>query len=239
MRFHDPAFAAEYDRRLANEGYPGVLLDAVERAIGGCERVLDVGAGSGFFSLPLARLGHRVTAIDPAAPMLALLRAKLDASTGETIVLDNRAWDEWEGDAADACICVHALYPMRDPAAALVKMKRQARVCVLVVRSVRELPTLSNEIRRRFDRIREQQNYERLAADTFQKNGIPYRVRTVLQTRTSVFHDPDEEARYYSLHLGIDPGEAGRVREILLSLATCAGGVYSYNAKYEDRIILF
>ncbi len=37
--------------------------------------VLDCGAGTGFLSLIAARLGHRVTALDLSAQMLAKLRA--------------------------------------------------------------------------------------------------------------------------------------------------------------------
>ncbi len=49
-------------------------------------RVLDVGGGSGMFAVPLARLGHAVTVVDPSADALATLRRRADtAGVGEGI----------------------------------------------------------------------------------------------------------------------------------------------------------
>jgi S-adenosylmethionine-dependent methyltransferase len=41
-------------------------------------RVLDVGGGSGVFAVPLARLGHDVTVVDPSADALATLRRRAE-----------------------------------------------------------------------------------------------------------------------------------------------------------------
>jgi S-adenosylmethionine-dependent methyltransferase len=43
-------------------------------------RVLDVGGGSGMFAVPLARLGHDVTVVDPSADTLATLRRRADVA---------------------------------------------------------------------------------------------------------------------------------------------------------------
>jgi len=43
-------------------------------------RVLDVGGGSGMFAVPLARLGHEVTVVDPSADALATLRRRADTA---------------------------------------------------------------------------------------------------------------------------------------------------------------
>lgn len=50
-------------------------------------RILDIGAGTGFLSLTLARLGYQVTAADSAPGMLQQLKAKaadLDVQVAET-----------------------------------------------------------------------------------------------------------------------------------------------------------
>ncbi len=49
-------------------------------------RVLDVGGGSGVFAVPLARLGHEVTVVDPSADALATLRRRADtAGVGDRV----------------------------------------------------------------------------------------------------------------------------------------------------------
>jgi S-adenosylmethionine-dependent methyltransferase len=49
-------------------------------------RVLDVGGGSGMFAVPLARLGHEVTVVDPSADALATLRRRADtAGVGDRV----------------------------------------------------------------------------------------------------------------------------------------------------------
>ena len=49
-------------------------------------RVLDVGGGSGVFAVPLARLGHDVTVVDPSADALATLRRRAEtAGVGERV----------------------------------------------------------------------------------------------------------------------------------------------------------
>lgn len=67
--------------RLADEyrhrpGYPAALLDRL-LALGGGPgaRVAELGAGTGHLALPLAGLGARVTAVEPARAMLEALRA--------------------------------------------------------------------------------------------------------------------------------------------------------------------
>ena len=58
-------------------------------------RVLDVGGGSGMFAVPLARLGHDVTVVDPSADALATLRRRADtAGVGERV-------HAIQGDVAD------------------------------------------------------------------------------------------------------------------------------------------
>ena len=88
-------------------------------------KVLDVGAGTGFVSLLLARQGYSVTALDLAPGMLARLNEKArDAG------LDVRTT---EGDAADpprhnfdAVVERHLLWTLLDPGAALDAWRRAA-----------------------------------------------------------------------------------------------------------------
>ncbi|RBY79239.1 methyltransferase type 11 [Blastococcus sp. TF02-09] len=87
-------------------------------------RVLDVGGGSGMFAVPLARLGHAVTVVDPSADALATL-ARRAATAG---VGDRVEGVQGDGDLLgevfsaptyDLVLCHYVLEVVDDPAVTL------------------------------------------------------------------------------------------------------------------------
>jgi ubiquinone/menaquinone biosynthesis C-methylase UbiE len=62
-----------YDARPA---YPPALIDTLCSGLGDAARVVDVGAGIGHLSVPLAQRGFRVRAVEPAVAMLERLRGR-------------------------------------------------------------------------------------------------------------------------------------------------------------------
>lgn len=66
--------AAAYHHRPP---YPAALIERLLTVAGGpAARVAELGAGTGLLSVPLARLGARVVAVEPARRMLEVLRAE-------------------------------------------------------------------------------------------------------------------------------------------------------------------
>lgn len=70
------AWAGDYDRY--RPGYPVELFEAIANKLPIPRRplVVDLGAGTGRASLAMARLGWRVSAVEPGKPMLDLLRGR-------------------------------------------------------------------------------------------------------------------------------------------------------------------
>ena len=70
----------------ARPAYPAALIERLSALAGpasttdSSRHILDVGAGTGQLSLPLAERGHRVTAIEPAAAMLHVLEGRARAA---------------------------------------------------------------------------------------------------------------------------------------------------------------
>lgn len=81
-------------------------------------RVLDVGAGTGFLSLPAARLGHDVTAADLSGEMLSQLTRKAEAE-GLAVATVAAGADEPPAGPFDAVMCRHLLWTLEDPWVAL------------------------------------------------------------------------------------------------------------------------
>jgi 2-polyprenyl-3-methyl-5-hydroxy-6-metoxy-1,4-benzoquinol methylase len=97
-------------------------------------RVLDVGGGSGVFAVPLARLGHRVTVVDPSADALATLhrRAGTDG-VGERVRGvqgdGDRLAEVLAGEEPyDLALCHSVLEVVDDPAATLRQIAQAVRV---------------------------------------------------------------------------------------------------------------
>jgi SAM-dependent methyltransferase len=90
-------------------------------------RVLDVGGGSGMFAVPLARLGHDVTVVDPSADALATLgRRAGTAGVGERVRglqgdgdLLHEVLPAVGGDGYDLALCHFVLEVVDDPAVTL------------------------------------------------------------------------------------------------------------------------
>ena len=58
----------------ARPGYPSAIVDRLVALSGGTGPAVDLGAGTGLLSLPLAARGVSVRAVEPAAAMLDVLR---------------------------------------------------------------------------------------------------------------------------------------------------------------------
>lgn len=98
-------------------------------------RVLDVGGGSGNFAVPLARLGHDVTVVDPSADALATLQRRAGtAGVGERVrgvqgdgdrlheLLDahqHTPGQDGVGGTYDLALCHSVLEVVDDPGATL------------------------------------------------------------------------------------------------------------------------
>jgi len=116
----DPAEQAAWSAALANLLPPPPC------------RVLDCGAGTGFLSLLVARLGHQVTALDLSPGMLSRLRAKADAA-GLTIDVVEGPAEAPPAGPFDAVIERHLLWTLPTPAAALRAWREAAPAGRLVL----------------------------------------------------------------------------------------------------------
>ncbi|MFD8279034.1 class I SAM-dependent methyltransferase [Streptomyces solisilvae] len=109
-----------YDR--ARPGYPPELFDDLAEVAGtgpGC-RVLEVGAGTGKATLPLAERGCRITAVELGADMAAVARRNLAGFEAvEIVTADFETWP-LPKEPFDAVVAATAFHWI-DPAVRMVK----------------------------------------------------------------------------------------------------------------------
>ena len=86
------AKAPKEERDLADELINrGLRWREIERRLDGVKTILDVGGGTGAFSIPLARRGYAVTHLDLSSAMLEVARQKAGDTTGLSLVKGNAA----------------------------------------------------------------------------------------------------------------------------------------------------
>jgi SAM-dependent methyltransferase len=95
--------------------------------------ILDVGAGTGRASLPLAGRGHPVTAVERNPGMAAALREEAAAAGVEVRVIE-ASWPDAAAVAGcrDLVLCAHVVYDVADVGPFLQALHRAARVAVVL-----------------------------------------------------------------------------------------------------------
>lgn len=121
------AWAADYDR--FRPGYPVVLFDEIAERLELPERprVADLGAGTGLASLAMALRGWRVTAVEPGAPMLDVLRERAIAQGHAVASVQAGAEDTTLETASVDLVTAAQAFHWFDHATAVPEMARITR----------------------------------------------------------------------------------------------------------------
>jgi SAM-dependent methyltransferase len=113
--------------------------------------ILDVGAGTGRFTLSLAPLVDRVIAVEPSAAMLNYLRQDATAKGLTNISFVQSNWQEASDKLqADIVICSHVVYPIRDIEPFLLKLQSASLGTCFIYARATHMDALTADIWRHF-----------------------------------------------------------------------------------------
>lgn len=124
-------------RRLdaGDSAKPDTLLDFLVEKLAPEMTVLDIGAGIGRWTLPMARAVRHVTAVEPLSGMREILRQRAERQGVRNLSLVEVPWMEAEVPPHDAAVAAHATYASADLLSFVRKMEASARrLCALALR---------------------------------------------------------------------------------------------------------
>jgi ubiquinone/menaquinone biosynthesis C-methylase UbiE len=127
--------ATPLDYAAWRESTLGRVTERLERAVvlelaGPCRGIdlLDVGAGDGAYALPLAKVGTRVTALDPSVPALRVVAGRArDSGSRLVLVAGGAEALPFEAGTFDLAIAVTVLCSVRAPQQAVCEIARVLR----------------------------------------------------------------------------------------------------------------
>lgn len=128
-----PDFDASVKRRQ-RQG-PDPLMEAVARQVRPTDTVVDIGAGTGRWTVFLAGIARTVTALEPSPAMLGILESNVAAAGVTNVAVVRGEWEAAEVAGHDVALSSHSMYSSPNLVGFVRKMERVARrTCVLVMR---------------------------------------------------------------------------------------------------------
>ena len=134
--FWTPRRARWFNQAVQISDFPAQTLKALEPVLVGCRSVLDVGAGVGALSVPLARTVEAVTAMEPSPAMLEELRANLARHHLRNVTCIPAAWGKTEVPPHDLILVANVSPVFTDLLGFLTTAEPLARRAIALVQNV-------------------------------------------------------------------------------------------------------
>ncbi len=131
-----PRRARWFSQAVQISNFPAQTLKALEPVLVGCRSVLDVGAGVGALTIPLARSVESVTALEPSPAMLDELRANLTRNRLGNVTCLPAAWGKTEVPPHDLILVANVAPIFTDLLAFLMAAEPLARRAIALVQNV-------------------------------------------------------------------------------------------------------
>ena len=134
--FWTPRRARWFAQAVQVSDFPAQALKALEPILVGCRSVLDVGAGVGALTVPLAKSVEEVTALEPAPAMLEELRANLARHRLTNVTCIPEAWGKPTLPSHDLILVANVSSIFDDLLSFLTSAEPLARRAIALVQNV-------------------------------------------------------------------------------------------------------
>lgn len=124
----EKAEAYDAGTRRKNRERADTLVKFVVNDLKPGDTAIDIGAGTGRWTVPLAEVASKVTAIEPAGAMMDILKRNAgEAGVVDKVNLVSSTWEEADVAVHDVVTCAHAMYMSPDFVNFVRSMESHAR----------------------------------------------------------------------------------------------------------------
>lgn len=230
--FHDKKTAKKYEERTKkkNREKKDELLDFVCSRLNLQDTVLDIGAGTGRWTVPMAKNAKSVTAVEPSQAMLDILKQKVvDENLGNVSYI-KEDWEKAEAGVYDVVVGAHSIYGIPDLAAVIAKIERSARNwCYLGLRMVAIDGIMSELSRKIYGHPNDSTNFT-IAYNALYSMGIYANVlveqQSISRWRNVSIEEALERAKRHLYLKAEDTSHDAVIREVLERRLTLTDGEY-------------
>ena len=236
--FDDRDFASFYEMQLLSNGYPGILLDRVSSLLDEKSTLIDIGAGTGAFTVPLSRKIKEVTAVEPSSAMSYFLRKKINKNGNINLI--SKRWEdigENEIKAHDIILAVNSLYCVMDIKNALQKMLYLTKKYLFIITGIKSgfYCNIWKEFKDKpYCRPRSWYYLYNLLAELGIKPGI----EIIRSKHSSFYNDIDQAYNYWSFRLDLAPCQHDDLLKYLKNNLAYKNSKLFYEEEVSYAIIL-
>jgi len=226
---------------FSREARPDPFLERVLAYVDGRSTVLDVGAGAGRHSVPLARVVRRVFAVEPSAALASHLREWAQEEGLGNIEVIEGTWPEVNAPTCDVAICAHVLYPLAEIEPFLRRLHDSARRrCFLWLHAEQTALESLGLWERFYGEPRARQPTFRDVMPVLWQMGLRPNLEMSEIPESWSWGSMDEAAQAFREHLAIPEDEATEARlreELAAALVEREGRLYVPKDVYRSAII--
>jgi 2-polyprenyl-3-methyl-5-hydroxy-6-metoxy-1,4-benzoquinol methylase len=130
--------ASKYDDRPTLYDYSKEVFNLIDELIDEGKTLIEIGVGTGKFTIPLSKKCKGIIAIDFSKDMLNVIEGKTKDLNINNISTLQGKWEEIEIDKSDYILSVNSLYRIWNIKDALIKMNNTANEKVIIVRTIQK-----------------------------------------------------------------------------------------------------
>ena len=235
-----------YESWLAKSPYKQLVWQRLAPLLAGETSFLDIGAGTGVFSLAAAQIVPNVCCVEFAPNMRQRIHDQAVSQKKHIICL---AMD-WEQvvperlDQYDVVLAAHSFYQMRDIYAAFRKMLSVTGKKLMIVTNAKSSPGTYHSIREQLSRLgivckqpNKTPHYEKIVS-FLTALGVTPTVEIVEYDGGHYYHNLDEAVAHVVLRLGLTQNARQAVGTVLMQYLTAAGNQLHLSEPAEMAVLV-